>query len=126
MLMHEYHGIRGYLVGVSRPLCVPCMAFAGILSASGRPLCVPCMRSWLWRANPCASHVCYHGSGGYLVSVSRPLWGPWISYIQLSSVRVRVPPAILSAPGGCAGSGRRLPGKLEAANRDNATRTIVE
>ncbi|KAF8126545.1 hypothetical protein EV363DRAFT_1224405, partial [Boletus edulis] len=60
----------------------------------------------------CASHVvCDHGSGGYLVSVSRPLCGPWISYIQVSSARVRVPPAILSAPGGCAGSGRRLPGK---------------
>ncbi|KAF8417372.1 hypothetical protein L210DRAFT_3580912, partial [Boletus edulis BED1] len=41
----------GYLVGVSRPLCVPCMALAGILSASGRPLCVPCMRSWLWRVS---------------------------------------------------------------------------
>ncbi|KAF8127677.1 hypothetical protein EV363DRAFT_1433534 [Boletus edulis] len=51
MLLHEYHGCRGYIVGVSRPLCDPCMAFAGILSASCRPLCVPSMRSWLWQVS---------------------------------------------------------------------------
>ncbi|KAF8430860.1 hypothetical protein L210DRAFT_3561456 [Boletus edulis BED1] len=43
------------------------MGIAGILSAS---------------ADRCASHVvCDHGSGGYLVGVSRPLCGPWISCI---------------------------------------------
>ncbi|KAF8126494.1 hypothetical protein EV363DRAFT_1347662 [Boletus edulis] len=70
MLICEYHGIRGYIVGVSRPLCVPCMAFAGILSASGRPLCVPCVLSWLG--------VFGTGTGpaGYLVS-ARWLCGQW-------------------------------------------------
>ncbi|KAF8416538.1 hypothetical protein L210DRAFT_3558393 [Boletus edulis BED1] len=74
MLICEYHGIRGYIVGVSRPLCVPCMAFAGILSASGRPLCVPCVLSWLWRV----SRVFGTGTGpaGYLVS-ARWLCGQW-------------------------------------------------
>ncbi|KAF8126495.1 hypothetical protein EV363DRAFT_1401666 [Boletus edulis] len=67
------------------------MEFAGISSA----LADPCaFHAWLSRvsclrqADPCASHVCDPGSGGYLVGVSRPLCGPWISCIQVSSVQV--------------------------------------
>ncbi|KAF8430513.1 hypothetical protein L210DRAFT_3562409, partial [Boletus edulis BED1] len=46
-----------------------------------------------------------HGFCGYLVCVRPTLVRPMcaIMAIQVSSVRVRVPPAILSAPGGCAG-----------------------
>ncbi|KAF8426849.1 hypothetical protein L210DRAFT_3565540 [Boletus edulis BED1] len=90
MLIREYHGIRRYIVGVSRPLCVPCMVFAGILPASGQPLCVPCVLSWLWRvscqrqptlvrANDIV-HTSVFGTGtgpaGYLVS-ARWLCGQW-------------------------------------------------
>ncbi|KAF8444726.1 hypothetical protein L210DRAFT_3041851 [Boletus edulis BED1] len=86
----RYHnGFRGYLVGVSRPLCVPCMDFSSALAD-------PCaIHAWLSRvsclrqADPCASHVCDHGSGGYPVSVSRPLCKPWVSCLLVSSVRVR-------------------------------------
>ncbi|KAF8128857.1 hypothetical protein EV363DRAFT_1338840, partial [Boletus edulis] len=86
------HGFRGYLVcvrptlvrpmyaittlaGIS-PLCMPCscmstMDFAGISSALADPCAI---HAWLSRvsclrqADPCASHLCDHGSGGYPIS----------------------------------------------------------
>ncbi|KAF8444692.1 hypothetical protein L210DRAFT_3039992 [Boletus edulis BED1] len=90
-------GFAGYIVGISRPLCMPCscmstMDFAGISSALADPCAI---HAWLSRvsclrqADPCASHLCDHGSGGYPVSVSRSLCEPWVSCLLVSSVRVR-------------------------------------
>ncbi|KAF8452478.1 hypothetical protein L210DRAFT_2037719 [Boletus edulis BED1] len=69
--------------------CMSTMEFAGISSALADPCAI---HAWLSRvsclrqADPCASHVCDHGSGGYLVCVRPTLVRPMCAIMALAGI----------------------------------------